>query len=155
MPEIRPVSKENWEELIALKVREDQRNFVASNLYSIAEAQFGEDIEGEGHWDMFPYGIYDDGKPVGFLMIAYNFGNARFQGFIQRLMVDDKFQGKGYGRFGMNWILEKFRSDERLKAAGISYEPHNEVARKLYASLGFVETGEIVDDEMLAVLKLR
>ena len=155
MPEILPVTKDNWQELIDLKVREDQTKFVASNLYSIAESQFGEDIPDEGHWDMFPYGIFDEGKAVGFLMIAYNFGSHRFQGFVQRLMVDEKFQGKGYGRFGMNWILDRYRSDARIKSIAISYEPHNETARKLYASLGFVETGEMVEGEALAVLNLR
>lgn len=155
MPEICPVTKENWKELIALKVREDQKHFVASNLYSIAESQFGEDVPGEGRWDMFPFGIYDDGQPVGFLMISYNYEFARFQGFITRLMVDEKFQGRGYGKFGMDWILEKYRADECMKSAAISYEPDNEAARKLYASYGFVETGEIEDGEVLAVLKLR
>ncbi|HLF74624.1 MAG TPA: hypothetical protein VI524_09775 [Anaerolineales bacterium] len=43
MPEVRPVTKDNWNELIELKVREDQTHFVASNLYSIAESQFGYD----------------------------------------------------------------------------------------------------------------
>jgi diamine N-acetyltransferase len=155
MLEVRPVTKENWKELIKLKVSDDQKHFVASNLYSIAEAQFGDDIPGEGHWDLFPYGIYDEDKPVGFLMIAYNYGFARFQGFIQRLMVDASVQAKGYGRFGMNWMLEKYRADERVQVVGISYEPDNDVARKLYASLGFQETGEIVDGEALALLKLR
>jgi hypothetical protein len=41
MIELRPVAQDNWNTLIKLKVREDQKNFVASNLYSIAEAQFG------------------------------------------------------------------------------------------------------------------
>jgi diamine N-acetyltransferase len=155
MLEVRPVTKENWKELIALKVRDDQKHFVASNLYSIAEAQFGEHIPGEGHWNMMPFGIYDEDKPVGFLMISYNYDFARFQGFILRLMVDEKCQGKGYGKFGMNWMLERYRADERVKAVAISYEPDNEAARTLYASLGFQETGEIVDGEALALLKLR
>ena len=155
MPEIRPVTKDNWKELVALKVRDDQKHFVASNLYSIAESQFGETIPGEGHWDMFPYGMYDEGTPVGFLMLSYNYEFARFQGFILRLMVDDAHQGKGYGKFGMNWMLEKYRADERVRVVGISYDPNNEVARTLYASLGFQETGEIVDGEMLALLNLR
>ena len=55
----------------------------------------------------------------------------------------------------MEWMLELFRADERIKEVSISYEPENEGARKLYASLGFAETGEIVDDETVAVLKLR
>ena len=155
MPEIRPVTKDNWKELVALKVRDDQKHFVASNLYSIAESQFGETIPGEGHWDMFPYGMYDEGTPVGFLMLSYNYEFARFQGFILRLMVDDAHQGKGYGKFGMNWMLEKYRADGRVRVVGISYEPNNEVARTLYASLGFQETGEIVDGEVLALLNLR
>ena len=155
MPEMRPVTKDNWKELVALKVRDDQKHFVASNLYSIAESQFGETILGEGHWDMFPYGMYDEGTPVGFLMLSYNYEFARFQGFILRLMVDDAHQGKGYGKFGMNWMLEKYRADERVQVVGISYEPNNEVARTLYASLGFQETGEIVDGEVLALLNLR
>lgn len=155
MPEIRPVSKENWRELIALKVREDQKHFVATNLYSIAEAQFGEDIPDEGYWAMEPYGIYEEDKPVGFLMMSYNYSFSRFQGFILRLMVDEKRQGKGYGKFGMEWMLEKYRSDPRITAVAISYEPENETARKLYASYGFAETGEIVDGEALALLNLR
>ena len=153
MPEIRPVIKDNWEELIRLKVRDDQMGFVASNLYSIAEAQFGDDHE--GHWDLYPFGIYDGSVPVGFLMYGLNFDHPKQQAFIIRLMVDAKYQGKGYGRFAMEKILEIFRSDERIKAVGISYEPENDGARKLYAKLGFVETGEMIDEEVLAVLQLR
>jgi diamine N-acetyltransferase len=153
MPEIRPVTKDNWKELIRLKVREDQTHFIASNLYSIAEAQFGDDYE--GHWDLHPFGIYDDGTPVGFLMYGYNFEHPKQQAFIIRLMVDQEFQGKGYGRFGMEKMLEIFRLDERIRVAGISYEPENEAARRLYASLGFVETGEMVGDEVEALLQLR
>jgi diamine N-acetyltransferase len=154
MPEIRPVTRDNWKELIRLKVREDQTHFVASNLYSIAEAQFGDEYE--GHWDLHPFGIYDDGNiPVGFLMYAYNLEHPKQQAFIIRLMVDDKYQGKGYGRFGMEKILEIFRADERIETVGISYEPENEAARKLYASLGFEETGRVIDGEVEAILRLR
>ena len=154
MPEIRPVTKVNWKELIRLKVRDDQAHFVAPNLYSIAEAQFGDEYE--GHWDLYPFGIYsDEGSPVGFLMYALNLAHPRQQAFIQRLMVDDKYQGRGYGRFGMQKMLEIFRAEKGIKSVGISYEPENEAARKLYASLGFEETGEMVSEETLAVLQLH
>lgn len=153
MPEIHPVTKENWKALIRLKVRADQTHFVASNVYSIAEAQFGDEYE--GHWDLFPYGIYDDNTPVGFLMYGLNFEHPKQQAFIIRLMVDEQYQGKGHGRFGMQKMLEIFRADGRIKIVGISYEPENEGARKLYASLGFEETGEMIEGETVAVLKLR
>ncbi|HXD08864.1 MAG TPA: GNAT family N-acetyltransferase [Anaerolineales bacterium] len=153
MPEIRPVTKDNWQELIKLKVREEQKHFVASNLYSIAQAQFGDEYE--GYWDLHPYGIYESDTPVGFLMYALNYEHPKQQAYIQRLMVDEKFQGKGYGRFGMEKMLELFHADEGIKEVSISYEPTNAGAQKLYASLGFVESGEMVDGETLAVLKLR
>jgi diamine N-acetyltransferase len=153
MPELRPVAIANWEALIELKVRDDQKGFVASNLYSIAQAQFGDEYE--GHWDLHPFGIYEGDTPVGFLMYGINADHSGHQAFVQRLMVDEKFQGRGYGRFGMETILETFRANEFIKVVGISYEPENEGARKLYASLGFVETGGIVDGEVVAVLKVQ
>ena len=150
---LQPVTAANWRALIKLKVRENQNHFVASNLYSIAESQFG--FEDEGHWDFYPFGAYDGEEPVGFVMYCFNFNHSRFQAFIMRLMVDDKFQGKGYGREIMRQVLDGFRADGRIKNVGISYEPENEVARKLYASLGFIEPGEMLDEETLAVLKIR
>jgi diamine N-acetyltransferase len=155
MPEIRPVTIANWRELSKLKVRDDQAHFVASNLHSIAESKFGYDHPVEGHWDMTPYGIYDGVSPVGFLMLGYNFSNAPMQGFVIRLMVDEKAQKQGYGKFAMNWILEHFRADTRVHVVGISYEPDNDIARRLYASMGFVETGEIFEGEVMAKVKLR
>ena len=151
--ELRPVTAENWRALIKLQVSEEQRGFVASNLYSISEAQFG--YEDEGHWDFHPFGIYVDDEPVGFIMYCINYGHSRFQGFIARLMVDEHHQGKGCGRAAMIQLLEMLRANERIQQVGISYEPHNKVAQALYASLGFVEPGEIIDGETLALLKIR
>ncbi|MFN8411648.1 MAG: GNAT family N-acetyltransferase [Anaerolineales bacterium] len=150
---IQPITKENWRAFVKLKVRDDQAKFVATNLYSVAEAQFGHEDE-FGHWDFFPFGIYDGDVPVGFFMYALNF-NAETQAFVARLMADEKHQGRGIGRFGIETMLNRFRQDERIKKVGISYEPENEVARKLYAKLGFEETGEILDGEVVAVQKIR
>jgi diamine N-acetyltransferase len=153
MPEIRPATIDNWNDLIKLKVREDQKGFVATNLYSIAEAQFGYDLE--GHWDLHPSGIYEGDTPVGFFMYGFNKVHPRFQAFIFRLMVDENYQGKGYGRFGMEKMLEIFRARGDVQQVAISYKPENEPARKLYASFGFVEPGEMLEDEVLAIMKLR
>jgi diamine N-acetyltransferase len=157
MREIRPVTKDNWQALIQLKVRGDQQHFVASNLYCIAEAQFGFDYE--GHWDFHPFGIFDESKPVGCFVYGSNFEHSERQAFIIHLMVDEKSQGKGYGRFGVEKMLEMFRLDERIKVVAISYFPENNDARKLYASFGFVETGKILEGELEgeveAVLQLR
>jgi len=150
---IRPVTAENWRTLIQLKVRKDQSHFVASNLHSIAEAQFG--FDDEGHWNSYPFGIYADEEPVGFLMYASNPKHSKIQVFVMRLMVDERFQGRGYGREAIKIALDKFRADQSVRVVAISYEPENHTAKKLYAGLGFKETGEMAGDETLAVLNLR
>lgn len=118
---LQPVTGKNWNVLIKMKVRDDQSSFVASNLYSIAEAQFG--FDDEGHWDFYPFGAYVGDTPVGFVMYCFNYDHSRFQAFVMRLMVDEKFQGKGYGREIMKQVLDVFRANEQIKNVGISYEP--------------------------------
>lgn len=152
--EARPVTADNWGDLTRLQVRADQKGYVASNVYSIAQAQFGFDM-GDGHWALSMFGIYDDEMPVGFFMYGFNFEEPYMQGFIFRLMVDAEQQGKGYGSFGIEKMVEIFRTDKRVTAVGISYKPENEHARQLYTRRGFVETGEMLGEEVLAVLKLR
>ena len=153
-PQYRPVDKNNWRALTKLKVRDDQMNFVAPNVYSIAQSQFSFEMDG-GHWNFYPFGIFEDETPVGFFMYALNLDGKQFQAFIVRLMVDAANQGKGYGRFGVETMIEILRGMDQVREVAISYEPENDAARKLYASCGFVETGEMMGDEVQAVLKLR
>lgn len=67
--------------MIKLKVRDDQTHFVASNVHSIAESQFGFDEPDYGHWDLHPFGIYDGDTLAGFLMYGLNFEHPKQQAF--------------------------------------------------------------------------
>ena len=42
----------------------------------------------------------------------------------------------------------------KAECCWLSYEPENQVARKLYSSFGFVETGDMDGEELIAALKL-
>jgi diamine N-acetyltransferase len=50
----------------------------------------------------------------------------------------------------MGALLDHLAGQPGFREAALSYEPENTVARQLYASLGFVETDERVDDEIVA-----
>ncbi len=142
---LQDITKENYKQAIKLKVAPGQEGFVASNVYSIAQSKF------------FPsftcLGIYDDETMVGFLMHGLDDDDG--SRWIIRLMVEAGLQGKGYGRAAMKLILDQFRADPDCKKVSISYEPENAVAQKLYASLGFVETGEIEEGELIARLSFE
>ena len=75
-------------------------------------------------------------------------------------MIDKRYQGKGYGRKAMQLALDYIRTLPCGPAESIwlSYEPENEVAKKLYSSFGFVEFPEFYNgkegEEIPAFLKL-
>ncbi|MFW9991547.1 MAG: GNAT family N-acetyltransferase [Candidatus Odinarchaeota archaeon] len=135
---LRAVTRENYRELIALEVAQDQKRFVASNLLTIAQMQFKE--------EKIVLGIYDGNTPVG--LIAYDLDDYD----IWRLMVDEKYQKRGHGRKAMEKVIELLHLHGKLPEARTSVVPENQAARKLYGSLGFRETGEIIDGEIVLSL---
>jgi diamine N-acetyltransferase len=132
------VTRENYRELIALDVTQDQKGFVASNLFTIAQMQFKE--------EKIVLGIYDDSIPVG--LIAYDLDDYD----IWRVMVDEKYQKRGYGRKAMEKVIEILRQHRKLPEVRTSVVPENQAARNLYESLGFRETGEIMDGQIVLSL---
>lgn len=141
---LREVTRDSWEECVRLKVAEEQAGYVAANVYSLAESRF--------YPEMVPLAIYAGETMVGFVM--YGLDPRDHQYWIYRLMVDHMHQGKGYGRAAMVQTLDRLRQIPGCTAAVIGYEPENAAAARLYASLGFRETGLAPWGEMVAKLVL-
>ena len=160
MLRLEKINGKNVWDILKLKVRKEQENFVASNDISIIEAYTA--ITGNGC--AFPFGIYDNDTPIGFLMIGFGTDDywedaplvAADNYNLWRLMIDEKYQNKGYGKKAVKLALEFIKSFPCGKAeyCWLSYEPENDVAHHLYHSFGFVETGETDGNELIAVLKL-
>ncbi|MBR3460165.1 MAG: GNAT family N-acetyltransferase [Clostridia bacterium] len=158
------VGIQNFEELSDLLVLKSQYDFVADNVYSLAEAYAN---TADGRYAK-PFGIYVGDEPVGFLMIGYDISDEdadkeKFPQLINsyliwRFMIDKKYQGKGYGKEAMRLALDFIRTFPCGKAdyCWLSYNPENEAARNLYRSFGFEEAPEMPEgwDEIPAVLKL-
>lgn len=144
---LREVTQENWQQCIKLAPHENQREFVAPNVFSLAESKF--------YPSLVPLAIYDGDLMVGFLMWGTDSDEPSGDYWIVRLMVDQQYQGKGYGRASMVQILDELKVRPDCKTIKISYHPDNVAADRLYASLGFVKTGEILDGELVARLAVR
>lgn len=140
---LQPITRDNFRDCVRLKVAAEQEHFVASNAISIAQTYAWKQC--------VPLAIYDGDTIVGFAMYARNEDEPGYS--IWRLMVDQRFQGRGFGRAAMRLLIDRLRAEPDCTNIAISYEPHNDVARKLYASLGFVETGEVDDGETVARLR--
>ena len=160
MLHIEKINGKNVWEILKLHVSESQKEFVAANDVSIIEAYATITANGFA----FPFGIYDGKTPVGFMMIGYDSVDyweevpdiARGNYSLWRLMIDENYQKKGFGREAVALGVDFIKSFPCGKAeyCWLSYEPENEVARQLYRSYGFIETGNMVSGEIIAVLKL-
>lgn len=147
--------------LLDLNVTDAQKeaDFVAPNTVSIVEAYTT--LTAGGH--ALPFGVYDGETPVGFLMIGYDCADwedaprvAAGNYCLWRLMIDGRYQGRGYGRRAAELALDFIRTLPCGPAdcCWLSYLPENAAARALYHSLGFAENGEMEGDEVVAVLSL-
>lgn len=139
---LEPINKDNWRKAIRLNVADEQKGFVAPNYYSIIEALFEPD-------NLKSRAAYDGDEMVGYTMYGYDPDTNPRRYWIVRLMVSQQQQGKGYGRAIMQQIMEDLKQQPGCDAIYISFAPENDVARALYSSLGFADTGTVEDGEIV------
>ncbi|MCL2854620.1 MAG: GNAT family N-acetyltransferase [Defluviitaleaceae bacterium] len=149
---LRPITDDNYEEVVdTLEVTEEQQEFVADNMDSLAEAYV--------YWTQtglkpIAMAIYSDDAPVGFAQFCYetpesnpeNIGEPIY--FFWRFMIDKNHQGKGYGKTALAKVIEMIRTKPLGKANWLytSVVPESP-ARQLYLNAGFVETGDVDEGE--------
>ena len=159
MVHLEEIKNNNIWNVCMLEVNENQKDFVAENLQSLAEAYA---TRNEGN-NALPMAVYDDEVLVGFVMIGKGtVGNENESELIKnnyvlwRLMIDKKHQHKGYGRKTMDLAIEMMKNEifGRAECVWLSYEPENTYARKVYLKYGFEETEEMCGNEIIAVMKL-
>jgi len=137
------ITKNNWVKAISLRVREDQVNFVASNAVSLAQLNFLEHFHAKG--------IYLGEEMIGFAL--YGIDEDDHEYWIYRMMIDQKHQGKGYGKEAIQLVMDDIRAikEDRHQTITLSYEPTNEHAKRIYEKMGFEEVdGLLISDEQVA-----
>jgi diamine N-acetyltransferase len=147
---LRPVDSTNYRECIELSVAPEQQGFVASNLQSLADAYVWREAAE-------PYAVYSGDELVGFALLFPFAGDAdesipepgtELGMVLVRLMIDARFQGRGYGRDALEAIVENVR-DRGLPTVRLSVVPENEQALEFYRRNGFTETGAIDGGEIV------
>ena len=140
---LRDITRENFNECVRLDVRDDQRTFVASNVYSIAQTTVEPTYTAQA--------VYHGDELVGFCMYGYDADEDCY--CVGRLMIDKNHQGRGFGRAAVVEAIRRMRERPDCREIALSVAPQNTAAQKLYESLGFVKTGELSHGE--EVMRLR
>jgi len=142
---LREITRDNFEECCDLDIAENQKAFVSSNTFSLAESKFFPEY--------VPLAIYAGDTMVGFLMYGQDELDGESVWMLMRFMVDRHYQGRGYGRAAMQLLVEEIRTKSGSPSLYTSIMPGNTIAQNLYSSLGFEDSGDIEDGEL--VLRFR
>ncbi|MDW0114470.1 GNAT family N-acetyltransferase [Sporosarcina saromensis] len=129
------VTAENWMQIASLSVNDNQKDFIESNLFSLAQSKF------EPEWQSV--GLYDGQKLVGYAM----HGRDRVNGevWLDRFMIDQSCQGQGYAKRFLMLLLEEMKRSYQPDVIFLSVSPENEKAKHVYEQLGFTLNGKIDD----------
>ncbi|MER7816438.1 GNAT family N-acetyltransferase [Streptomyces sp. NPDC096153] len=146
---LREITDDNRDAVRALRVRGDQKQFVASVSKSLKEAAKTPEAR---PWFR---AVYRDDEPVGFVMLAWRPPGGPYRGrhFLWRFLVDKRHQRRGVGREALAQIAALVRADGGTELL-TSYEPGDGEPWPFYRKLGFEPTGDIDDGEIVLRLTL-
>ena len=139
---VRPVDSDNWRAVCALEVTVEQRAFVAEPSYYLALCCYDT-------WN--PLAVYLEDAVIGFMMWGIDDDGSCWLGGI---LIDRARQRRGYGRETVQEAIAVLSEQNGAPEFALSYQPVNAAARELYASMGFVETGETEGDEVVARMRV-
>lgn len=146
MISLAPATAGNWRDLARVRAAEYQTRWVAEVTYYLCLSAY------DGLWRS--YAVLDDaGATVGHVMWAVDPEDDSH--WLGGLVIDAERQGRGLGRATVEALLALWEREEPslsgtpYREAALSVAAGNEAARRLYRSLGFVETGELSDDELV------
>lgn len=141
---LREITAETVRAICALEVHPTQRDYVASNAVSIAQAHFAPQA-----WFR---AVYADEVPVGFVMLSVDPDAEEY--YLWRLMIAGEHQGKGFGRQALDLTVEHVRTLPGARELVSSFVPGDAGPRGFYLGYGFEETGEVEHGEHVIRLAL-
>ena len=142
---LRKIDESNFIECFNLSLGEGQDRFVSHPIRSLAQAYVY-------YNQCTPFGIYSNDIIVGYVMVIYDYDEETYN--IWHMMIDEKYQGKGYGSIAIKLCIDYIKS----KPFGSSNDViltcniDNSIAIHIYEKIGFKDTGERDDNEL--VMKL-
>ena len=145
MTELKAITEDNFLDAFNLRLAQGQDEYVSHPIHSLAQAYVYRN-------QCQPFGIYADGKMIGYVMIIYDYDIPEYD--IWHMMIDESVQGKGYGTEALGRVIEYNRTKPFGDSGRIALtcNKNNPVARKLYESKGFSATGAEDEDEIEMVM---
>ena len=133
------VTEENWFEVASLSVREDQKSFLAPAIGILARGYVYRNCNGR------VFVIENDGTMIG-VALTREFTDAPLGYDLQQFMIDQRYQGKGYGKLALGLILDELRKEGHYDHVEVCVKKADTAAIRLYEKVGFVDSGYVDED---------
>ena len=133
----------NWR--LELRVAVSQKNYVSDSYAMLARAYAYREQRSRA------FVIYDNETPVGMGMYHDCPDLDAFD--LSQIFIDERYQGKGYGKAATKLVLDAMKQDGKYCKAILCYIEGNAAAKNLYESFGFVEIDRD-EDEIIMELTL-
>lgn len=133
------VTEDNWMDVAALSVKEEQKGFVAPAIGILARGYVYRDC------NVKIYAFEKDGIIVGTALVR-EFTDEPLGYDLQQFMVDEQYQRKGYGSQALQLILDELRTEKHFDHVELCVKKTDTEAIRLYEKHGFVNSGYIDED---------
>jgi diamine N-acetyltransferase len=149
---LREITEDNRAAVEALAVTDEQDFFVASVTQSLQDAV--------AYPDARPWyrAVYAGDEPVGFVMISdgITVDDPTYVGpyYLWRLLIDRRFQGRGYGTAALDLIVEHVRAHPDARTLLVSHVVGPGSPVTFYQQYGFQLTGQVHEGEPILELDL-
>ena len=149
---LRELDDGNRADVLALRVAPGQDRFVSSVEDSLLEAS---EVPQGNPWYR---AVYAGDEPVGFVMLSWDVtpipGEIIGPWFLWKLLIDERYQGRGYGRATLHRVVQLVREQGGTELF-TSYTTGEGEPWPFYERFGFVPTGERdADGEIILRLDL-
>jgi len=137
------LTADNIEAVLAVAPRPEQLRHVNPVAWYVARSAY------ERVWHPVAL-VAGDGEVVAFAEWAFDDSDSTYA--LGGIVVDAAHQGRGLGRAVLDALVAHVRAQPRSGTVVLTVHDDNERARRLYARYGFVETGEVLDGELVMAL---
>ncbi len=140
------VTEDNWLEVASLSVSEEQRKYLANPIGILARGYVYRNCNA----NIF---AVSNGEAIVGVALVREFTDEPLGYELQQFMIDQKYQGKGYGSEALQLILNELRKENHFDHVEVCVKKDDTVAIHVYEKLGFVDSG-YVDEQLPDSLNL-
>ena len=121
-------------EVASLSVKDDQKGFLAPAAGILARGYVYRNCNGK------VFAIENDGTIVGVALVR-EFTDEPLGYDLQQFMIDQRYQGQGYGSEALQLILDGLRKEGHYDHVEVCVKKNDTEAIRLYKKHGFTESG--------------